>query len=315
MSSDWLLIEQFGGTTEPSIIAIGAAARPFTPLRRIIRSQTHRRIIETALATMNESTHPTPLDFSQAGTRYILRPQTDYLGWTPSVLVHYASDQSTVPAPPECGAWHFNVTASTAHGSKELLDLYRVPEHRRNTGRPLFEAFERLIGDDAEAVAKLIEKRPGVTHQATEKVLTDEGKMWLAHYSCRFVQRGDEVLLHGTTRKVGEADSDTTDALTTAILQAHVLPKVYRAVVEPGTGNILRNLDGFPPGAKQLANVLDVVDPESRDRSAETLRTASETDFVVLKLNDITVGGNPAKAELYPMTIADVKAILVVTYI
>lgn len=315
MGADWLLIEQFGGTEAPSIVAIGAAARPFTPLRRVIRSQTHRRIIETALATINEGNPPAPLDFSQAGTRYIFRPLTDYLGWTPSVLVHYDSDQSPVPPPPECGAWHFNVTANTAHGSNELLDLYRVPEHKRNTGRPLFEAFERLVGDDAEAVAKLIEKRPGVTHQATEKVQTDDGDLWLAHYSCRFVQRGDEVLLHGTTRRVGPADEDTTDVLTTAILQAHVLPKVYRAVVEPGTGNILRNLDGFPPTAKELGNVLDVVDPESRERSAETLRTASTTDFVVLKLNDITVGGNPAKAELYPMTVAGVKAILVVTYI
>lgn len=315
MGSDWLLIEQFGGTDEPSIIAIGAASRPFAPLRRVIRSQTHRRIIETALATMNERPQPAPLDFVQAGTRYILRPLTDYLGWTPSVLVHYDSDQSPVPAPPECGAWHFNVTANTAHGSNELLDLYRVPQHKRNTGRPLFEAFGRLVGDDAEAVAKLIEKRPGVTHQATEKVQTDAGDVWLAHYSCRFVQREHDILLHGTTRKVGPADEDTTDVLTTAILQAHVLPKVYRAVVEPGTGNILRNLDGFPPHAVQKGNVLDVVDPDSRDRAAETLRTASETDFVVLRLNDITVGGNPAKAELYPMTVASVRAILVVTYI
>lgn len=313
--SDWLLVEQFGGTDEPSIIAIGSVARTFTPLRRVIRSQTHRKVIETALETLKESARPAPLDFSQAGTRYIFTPLTDFFGYTPAVLVHYASEHSPVAPPPECGAWHFNVTASSAHGSNELLDMYRVPEEKRQTGRPLFEAFERLVGDDAEAVAKLIEQEPGVTHQAIEKVQTDDGALWIAHYSCRFVQRGDEILLHGVTRKVGDADRDSTDALTTAILQAHVLPQVYRAVVEPRTGNILRNLDGFPPRAKPLGNVLDVVDPESRQRSEETLRAASEGDFVVIKLNDITVGGNPAKAELYPMSLAGVSAILVVTYV
>lgn len=313
----WLLIERFGHTDEPSVIAIGQTGKTFAPLERIIRSRTHRTVIGTALETIDQAEQPRTIDFTQSGTRYILRPLTDYYGWTPAVQVYYDDEDIAPEPPPACGAWHFNVTTGNAHGSDELLDMYRVPEEMRQTGRPIYEAFKRLVGHDHEAMAKLVEKRVGVTHQAFETVETDEGGRWIAQYSCRFVQRGDEILLHGVTRQVGPYVPGTPAPdplnLTTQALSMISIPGYYRLIIDPADGLILRAYDGMPPGTPPGSTTLHhlLQSETTAEHALQHLRAVAKSGISLDRVVTTGIVGDEVQARIDPVEVGDKTATMV----
>lgn len=317
-SGAWILFEIFGGTDRPSVIAVGQAAKYFAPIDRVIRSRTHRAVVETVLESIRQDTAPTQLDFTQSGTRYIFRPLTDFSGYTSSVLVHYGPEDDAPDDPPSCGAWHFNVGDGTAHGSQELLDMYRVPEKDRQSGRPLHEAFERLVGHDHEALQKLVEKKPGVVHQAFETVETDDGHRWVANYSCRFVRHDDgTIVLHGVTRRCGpwvpgSAGPDPQTLTTQVSRQAHI-PGSYRIIVDPADGIILRTYDGLPPKApKGAATLRDLLQSDEEvQRALQQMRTVAATGESLDEVRPTSILGQKVSVRVDPVQVGDKIAALV----
>lgn len=322
---DWILIEQFGHTTDPTVIAIGQTAKTFTPLERVIKSKSHLTVILTALESMQHEDSPSRKDFAQSGTRYILEPRTDLSGWTPAVLVHYGPADGEPPIdPPACGAWHFNVTQGTAHGSVELLDMYQTPEDQRQNGRPLHEAFLRLVGHDHEALQKLVEKKPGVTHQAFETVETDatdtlESGRWIAHYSCRFVKHDDtgEVILHGVTRQCGPWTPGTQapdpQTLTTQVSTQVPIPGLFRLIIDPEGGNILRTYGEtpptVPPGASKLRDLL--VSDSTTDHALDHIKAVAKSELPLAEVTTTGRTGDEARVRIDPIKVGEKTAALV----
>lgn len=318
-AGSWILFEIFGGADNPTVIAVGQTAKHFAPVERVIRSRTHRAVVETVLESIRAEEHPSTIDFTQSGTRYIFSPLTDFYGYTSSVLVHYGDEDQAPSAPPPCGAWHFNVTRGTAHGSAELLNMYRVPDEKRQSGRPLHEAFERLVGHDHEALQKLVEKQPGVTHQAFETVETDDGYRWIANYSCRFVEHDTgEIILHGVTRQCGPWEPGSSQApdpltLTTQVSrQAHV-PGYYRIIVDPADGIILRTYDGLPsaakPGTATLGDLLQ--SPETTEHALQHLRAVASSGLPLDEVVTTSLLGEQVPARIDPVRVGDKVAALV----
>lgn len=321
-SPQWLLVEAFDRTREPTIIGFGSTTRTFVPLSRVIRSPTHLAVVHTALEGATESDFPTNLDFTQNGTRYLLRPLSNYLGYTPAFLVHYGPDSEPVRPFPRCGAWAFNVTEGTAHGSDDLLDLYQVPHQQRATGRPLHEAFQRLVGNDNEAIRKLIDKTPGVTHQATEIVTTDSGTHWIAGYSCRFVQAtpAGDIYLHGVTQRIGDYEPTAGDRahadLSANLLAAMSLRNTWRIVADPHTGTILRTYDGYPPGVPPTTDVADLfAEGDFRSAARTLLGQCARQQRPIRGLTTVGPGGVHMDMDLYPVDLGQDSAILVATQI
>lgn len=258
-SPEWLLIEFFGHEPEPTIIGRRNTAKGFVPLEAVIKSATHRAVVSTALESIkNGST--CQQDFIQGDTRYIFIPLSDWVGHTQGALVHYGASSIPVKNPPLCGAWYFNATTGDASGSPELSNIYRTPEEARQSARPIHEAFERLVGNDPVAIRKLIDKQPGVTHQASETVRCDDESLWIIHYSCRFVEEPDgQILLHGITRQVGtyEPGSDAPNPFDLAhqVAAAEHQQHTYRAIIDPTTGNLLHSYDAYPPHFQGIRNI------------------------------------------------------------
>lgn len=315
-TGSWMLIEIFGHTQDPTVIAVGQTEKPFTPLDKIVKSRTHRAAIRAVLHTIVSDDQPHVIDFVQHTTRYIFVPLTDFAGYTSAVLVHYADEQADVPTPPACGAWYFNVSDATAHGSTELLDMYRVPEDQRRTGRALHGAFQRLVGQDHEALRKLIDKKPGVTHQAYETVETDNGYRWIAHYSCRFVAHGDQIVLHGVTRQVGPYRDGTPApdpfGLTAQLTQHRPIPGFYQMILDPRTGAILRTYDGIPvrvpQDAKDLTDLL--ADREAVADALAALQRVASTGQQVDDFPVTNINGRETRVRLEPILVGDATAVL-----
>lgn len=312
-SPEWLLVETFG-YTEPTIIARASSTKPFLPLDRVIRSCTHRAIVKTALASMTADSSG-PRDFVQNDTRYIFIPLTDFGGHLQAILVHYGDPNVPVKAPPECGAWHFNTVTGEASGSCDLLNMYGTPSTDRRHARPMHEAFERLVGNDAEATKKLIQKIPGLTHQATETVRADDGGIWVASYSCRFVPcTNNEVHLHGVTRKVGSygPDSLAPDPFSLAhqVAAAERVNNVYRTVIDPSTGTLLQSIDPYPDCIEGIRNIYEHMnDQDDIDTISRLLYLCAHDRVSMCNLTAIGTGERPFDFDLHPIDVAGETAV------
>lgn len=304
-SPEWLLIEIFGHEPEPTIIGRGNTAKNFVPLDSVIKSARHRAVISTALDSIRNG-NPTPHEFTQGDTRYILLPLRDHAGHTQAVLVHYGDSDIPVKAPPLCGAWFFNPTTGEASGSSELSDIYRTPENQRPISRPMHEVFQRLVGNDPIATRKLIEKQPGVTHQDTETVRCDDGTLSVIHYSCRFVEDQDgQVLLHGLTREAGayEPGSGAPNPFDLAhqVTAAACQPDVYRAVVDPTTGTLIRSYDLYFDNIRNISEIL--ADQDEIDMIMSLLIICARDRAPLHNLVTVATAGRTADVDLIPMNV------------
>lgn len=313
-SPEWLLIELFGHEPDPTIIGRGSTVKNFVSLESVIKSATHRAVVSTALDSIKDGT-PSPHDFIQGCTRYIFLPLLDFVGHTQAVLVHYGGSAIPVKAPPACGAWHFNATTGEASGSCELLNMYRAPEESRRNARPMHEAFERLVGNDPLATRKLIDKRPGTTHQATETVRCDDGSLWVANYSCRFGQApGGQILLHGVTRKVGtyEPGSNAPNPFDLAhqVADAEHQADTYRTIIDPTTGNLLRSYDPYPSCMNGIRNIREILADQDEIGTIMPLLHLCAQDQVPLRdLATVATNGRTIDLDLLPIDAAGTTAV------
>lgn len=311
-SPEWLLIELFGHESDPTIIGQGSTAKKFVPLDRVVKSTTHRAVISMALDSIRDGSTSTK-DFIQGETRYILLPLHDFAGHTLAVLVHYGNPDIPVKTPPDCGSWHFNATTGEASGSCELLDMYRASAESRRNARPMHEAFERLVGNDPVATRKLIDKQPGTTHQATETVRCDDGTLWVAHYSCRFVEESDgQILLHGVTRKVGayEPGSNAPNPLDLAhqVARAGCQPGTYRFIIDPTTGNLIRSYD-LP--TESIRNIRDAIDdPDEINTIVSLLHLCAQDQVPLHDLTAMTANGQTLDLDLSPIHVDGTTAVV-----
>ncbi|OZC73925.1 hypothetical protein CH251_12390 [Rhodococcus sp. 06-462-5] len=297
MSNSWILIETFGDE-EPSVIGVGSSPKSFVSPRQVLRSSASRN---EALAAVTETLGTGAMVDRLSRDRYrrvLAEPLQTFAGRTHGAWVWLGRRDETPPPRDAAGAWHFNLTKSTASGSNDLLDLYRVPQNERETQRALAGAFTRLVTnrDESEAMAKIVQSAPGTTHQAVWTVRRDDGELRAAHFSCRMIAEdqaaGTEIILRGITHDIGPAGEITIapppTILEHRVLEASTKEGEYRALVNLRTLNLLRwynseptpnicweNLPDEPvpaihpddvPIAKQMSNAL------ARERTNGVLR-------------------------------------------
>lgn len=311
-ASDWLLLETFTAPNSASVIAQGLTTKSFVPLDKIIRSATHRAIAEAALASIRERAYPR--DFVQGGTRYIFRPLQDYSGTLTAILFHYGADSAPVPDPPECGAWSFDLQTGLATGSEEMHNLHQMPTDRRFQARPIHESLARIVGPDPEATAKLIQKTPGVTHQATETITSEDGSQWVAAYSAGFVENPDgSIVVHGVTRRIGDyqptSNAPTPADLSAQIVRAASSPDLFRTIVDPTTGTFLRSYD--PPPVSGAQNVRHLVHDD--DDAATLLRLIHTCARRNIPVTSLTFRGPDQQlidVTLFPIELDDIRGVL-----
>lgn len=313
-SPEWLLIELFGHEPEPTIIARGNTTKNFVPLDAVIKSTTHRAVVSTALESIKNGTS-SPQDFVQGGTRYIFLPLRDHVGHTNGALVHYGDSSIPVKNSPLAGAWYFNATTGDASGSSELSDIYRTPKPLRPKARPIHEAFERLVGNDPVATRKLIDKKPGVTHQAAETMSADDGTLWVIHYSCRFVEDPNgEILLHGITRQAGvyQAGSDAPHPFDLAhqVAAAERQPNIFRTIIDPTTGNLLRSYDPYPHHLDGIRNIFEALaDRDEINMIMPLLQICAEDRAPLRDLVTVGPNGHAVDFDLLPINAAGTTAV------
>lgn len=313
-SPEWFLIEIFGQEQDPTVISRGSTTKPFLALDKAIRSTTHRKVVAEAIKSIKTGT-PSRRDFTLGMTRYIFIPLLDFTGHTQAVLVHYGDPDVPVSPEPACGAWYFNASTGEASGSHELLDLYHASQSQRRRTRPMHEVFERLVCNDPIATRKLIDKTPGVTHQATETVQCDDGSLWIASYSCRFVRCEDQIHLHGVTRKVGSYEpgsgAPSPYDLLFQVATAGSPPNIFRAVIDPSTGNLLHSYDPYPPCMKDICNIDDALQGRDEIDTMRRLIHLCAHDQVILRDLDTTdTTGRNLEIDLSPIGVDGKTAVL-----
>jgi hypothetical protein len=315
MSDNWILIETFGDT-EPSVIGVGSSPKSFVSPRKVLRSSASREEALVAVADMLSTGAMVDRLSRDRCRRVLAEPLRTYAGRTHGAWVWLGRRDETPPARDAAGAWQFNLTRSTASGSDDLLDLYRVPQDERETQRALAGAFTRLVTnrDESEAMAKIVQSAPGTTHQAVWTVRRDDGELRAAHFSCRMIAEdqaaGTEIILRGITHDIGPA-GDITIAPPPTILEHRVLEAStkegeYRALVNLRNLNLLRwynsepapnicweNLPDEPvpaihpddvPIAKQMSNAL------ARERTNGVLRFRTlDGHWKPMKVNAVLV--------------------------
>lgn len=255
MSNSWILIETFGDE-EPSVIGVGSSPKSFVSPRHVLRSSASRN---EALAAVTETlvTGARVDRLSKDQYRRVLaEPLQTFAGRTHGAWVWLGRRDETPPPRDAAGAWQFNLTKSTASGSNDLLDLYRVPQNARETQRALAGAFTRLVTnrDESEAMAKIVQSAPGTTHQAVWTVRRDDGELRAAHFSCRMIAEdqaaGTEIVLRGITHDIGPAGEITIapppTILEHRVLEASTKKGEYRALVNLRTLNLLRWYNSEP---------------------------------------------------------------------
>ena len=297
MSNNWILIESFGDA-EPSVIGLGSSPKSYVPLHKLFRSASSRDDALAATAQVLSGGLPLDGQVRDGHRRILAEPLRTFAGRIHGMWLWLGRHDETPPQRDAAGAWQFNLTNSTASGSNDLLDLYRVPHAERETQRALAGAFTRLVTnrDESEAMAKIVQSAPGTTHQAVWTVRRDDGELRAAHFSCRMIAEdgisGTEVILRGITHDIGPAGeiniAPPPTILEHRVLEASTKEGEYRALVnlrklsllrwynsEPAPNICWENLPDEPvpaihpddiPIAKQMSNAL------ARERTNGVLR-------------------------------------------
>lgn len=304
-AGDWLLLEVFTSETEATVIAQGAVVKPFLPLGKIIRSATHRTVVETSITAIRS--RPYPRDFTQGGTRYVFRPLLDYGNTLSAILVHYGPVDAPVSTPPRCGVWSFDLDTGVAVSSDEMNDLHNLQAGQRVSQRPIHEALARIVGPDPCATAKLIRRKIGDTHQGLEVITNDDGEQWLAAYSAGFTVANDgQIRVQGITRHAGNPNIAANPAdLSAQILRSTAQPGLFRAIIDPATGNLLRSYD--PPPIPNVSTLSDLApDAKEAHRLHESVRECAETEEPVLSIPV----RDQMTADFYPVSLDGTQAVL-----
>jgi hypothetical protein len=257
MSNKWLLVETFSGA-ESSVIGLGSSPKNFASLGKIFRGSATRAEALSAISDALSSERRVDRPTRDGQLRIVADPLRTFSGRVHGTWLWIGSKNETEPARDPAGAWQFNLTRSTASGSNDLLDLYGVPEDERQTEKALAGAFTRLVTnhDESQAMAKIVNSKPGTSHQAVWTVRRDDDELRAAHFSCRMlaeeVNGEREVILRGITHDLGPAGEITTapppTILEHRVLEASTREGEYRALVNLRTLNLLRwyNSDPVP---------------------------------------------------------------------
>lgn len=257
MSNKWLLIENFGGRSGPTVIAIGSTPKKMVPLASILGRGHSLNLVVAAVGQALQTKETAVLRTADRHVA-VAEPLLAFTGAAHGAFAWVGSAGDKPPRRDLAGAWHFNLTTDTVGGSNDLLNLYGVLPENRQTKRATAEAFERLIpnADASAALALLVRSQPGDEHQAVWAIRRDDGSLRAGHLSCRAVEEfhdGDrQVVLRGITHDIGAAD-DTPAAPPPPVLEQRVLesmaePGAFRALVNLKTLRILRWIDPPMPG-------------------------------------------------------------------
>lgn len=306
---DWLLLETFSTPSSATVIAQGSTTKAFLPLDKIIRSTTHRTVVEAAIAGIRQQ--PFPRDFTQGDTRYVFLPLQDYEQHLSAILFHYGPADEPIADPPACGAWNFDLGTGIATGSDAMHDLHRVPEEHRFRSRPIHESLSRIVGPDPSATAKLINKQPGQTHQSTETVTSEDGSLWIASYTAGFLRSPEgSMRVQGVTRRIGDYQLAPSSAdLSDQIVRAISKPGLFRAIVDPTTGNFLRSYD--PPlvgGTQDIRQA--VMDDDEADTLMKLISNCLRDNVAVTSVPMHAADGSPVTVELFPLELEGARAVL-----
>ncbi|MFC8181544.1 GAF domain-containing protein [Rhodococcus sp. NPDC057297] len=246
MQTDWLLISIYGGFSTRSVVAIGDRPRPFLRLEQHFSSKRQgvntRAVhqIDDSIRALEETTSLDVFEQHENGRRTHAIPVRHDDGTLHAVYV-WRGPEDVQPGPRNpAGAWEFNLTAGSAHGSSELFDLYGVSPEARRSGVAQAGAFERLKtnADEGAALAKIVTAAPGTQHQAVWTVVRDDGEERAAHFSCRMVENdSSEVLLRGVTQDIGAAT--TVEAAPPPRILEH---RVLEAIKRPGEYHAILDL-------------------------------------------------------------------------
>lgn len=299
--SEWCLVETFG-LKPPTLIGLGSRPRNMVPLERFFaRNRASFSIAQAALDHVTAAAEPYDVTTS-SGRRCLAHPLSAYDGRVNGAWLWLGGPDEPGPAAPHdlAGAWYFNLTSFEVAGSDELLDLYHQPKDERRTKRAMAEAFTRLTAgpDASEALAKVVQSKPGSEHQAIWTVVCDDGDRRAAHFSCRGLlhetQDGPQIVMHGITHDIGPAD-DVPQAPRLAVLERRVLdaavqPGTHRAIVDVRTGHIIQWIDSPPSTIDWAVPGIDIFHPDDADvvRDLNRLVDGTATASLRLRGTDVT---------------------------
>lgn len=246
MQTDWLLISLYGGFSTRAVVAIGERPRPFLRLEQHFSSKRQgvntRAInhIDDALRALEQTAGLDIYDQHENGRRTVAVPIRHDDGTLHAAYLWRGPDDETPRSRNPAGAWEFNLTVGSAHGSSELFDLYGVSPEDRRSGVAQAGAFERLKtnADEGAALAKIVTAAPGTQHQAVWTVVRDDGEERAAHFSCRMIEEpgSGEILLRGVTQDIGAATcveaAPPPRILEHRVLEAIRRPGEYHAILD-----------------------------------------------------------------------------------
>lgn len=269
--ADWLLIETFGGNRGPTVMAQGNSPRGMVPLEKFLRRgrdvDAVRAVIEQVAATGTD-VDTTTRDGSR---RLIAHPLMSYDGKMHGLFVWVGRHDDDPPPRDPAGAWFVNLTRYLSVRSDELLvGVYgAVPDNRVNvvnlselfSGKTAAGDYGRLQTntDEAGALAKLINTKPGDEHQATWTVTRDDGGKRAGNFAFRTIAEPNEdgeieFIGRGITHDIGSAETSPAAPpqqpilLAELVLDAERTPGEWRAIVKLETLTLLRWYQDPMPG-------------------------------------------------------------------
>lgn len=192
----WLLIETFGDSKQPTVIGVGSTAKKMVPLKEILARGPGLLDVQAAVARARRERGRVEFLSADGRRRTVAVPLEAYSGHLHGVHVWTGPADDPLPERDPAGAWYFNITTDEIGGSDGLLDLYGEPEEKRRTQRFTAEAFGRLTTDAGNALALLVNAKPGDDYQATWTVRRDNGAVRTAHFSTRAIPETTDAGAH-----------------------------------------------------------------------------------------------------------------------
>lgn len=232
--SEWLLVECFDGPGQPmSIVNKGDSPKKFLPVAELL-SPAALRLLTRAV----EETFTTMQPISTVDLKRRLEVHPHIVGGHVIGVQYWSGPADQEPdTRPSAASWLINLTNMTALGSEEWAEEAEIPVEERGQWRALANMFTKVDTGPLLSLAlkRIVEAKPGSTHQDQWVVNRSDGEKRLSHFSCRVhaAENGDRIIrgISQILPYVHTPEPEQIVVLEHQVLEATRDPKEFRAIL------------------------------------------------------------------------------------
>jgi hypothetical protein len=289
-----MLIETLG-STGPSLVGQGSAAKHFVPISRVLRSHESKQAVLDSLSDLASEPRRLERRISNGRRRIVADPLLTSSNHLNGAWLWIGGPEEQPPRRDPAFAWVCNLSRGTVSVNPDLLAPAVTTGPGWEVERALAAAFLPLLtGPDENVVlAKIVNGSPGTEHQTLWSARRDDGTIRAMSIACRISSESqtvrelsrDDATMYGIAHDVGRATDVVNAPLSTTlaerILRSATPAGTYRALVNRSNLTLLRWYGSGPvPGLcwdPTDSGPKPGIHPEDRDVARNLIRQFDAT--------------------------------------